>query len=50
VVEARRHAFEAPGGIERQVDRVEFDVRDGVQQRGQAFGLGGERRGTSPGG
>ena len=32
------HAAKAPDCVERQVDGIELDVRDGVQQRGQAFG------------
>ena len=26
-------SVKAPGGIERQIDRVKFDMRDGVHQR-----------------
>jgi hypothetical protein len=40
-VELARHAVKAPGGVQRQVDGVELDVRNRVQQRGQAFGLEG---------
>ena len=59
-VERVGHAGEAPDGVEREVDRVELDVRDRMQQRGAAFGRGrraraapasdGTRRGTAPGG
>ena len=33
----RRHALEAPDSVERQVDRVELDVRHRVHQGGAAF-------------
>jgi hypothetical protein len=36
-VEVARHAAEAVGRVEREVDGVELDVRDRVQQRGAAF-------------
>ena len=37
----RRHAGKPPDGIERQIDGVEFNVRNGMHQR--AVALGGER-------
>ena len=37
-----RHFGKAPDGVERQIDRIELDVRDRMEQRGQAFGR--ERR------
>ena len=36
----QRHAGETPDGVEREVDRVELDVRDSVQQRRAAFERG----------
>jgi len=33
-----RHIAKAPGGIQRQVDSVEFDMRDSVQQRRTPLG------------
>ena len=36
-----RHAGETPDGVEREVDRVELDVRDGMQHRGAAEGSEG---------
>jgi hypothetical protein len=45
-VELARHAVKAPGSVQRQVDGVELDVRNGVQQNGgQALGLEGRTPG-----
>ncbi len=41
LVESLGHAAIAPDGIERQVDGIELDMRDGVQQDGAALGRGG---------
>ena len=36
-VEGLGHAVVAPGGIEREVDRIELDMADRMDQRGPAF-------------
>ena len=42
-VKRRRHAGETPDDVQRQVDRVEFDMRQRVQQRARPSGEAGER-------